>query len=69
MSAESSLSSRRLAADDIGPRLGVGGMGAVYRGRDTKLHRDVAIKVLLPGVAGDPKRLARFSREAQLLAA
>ena len=43
-------------------------MGAVYRARDTKLNRDVAIKVLLPAVANDPERLARFSREAQVLA-
>ena len=48
--------------------LGVGGMGEVYRARDTKLNRDVAIKVLLPAVANDPERLARFSREAQVLA-
>ena len=48
--------------------LGVGGMGEVYRARDTKLQRDVAIKVLLPAVANDPDRLARFSREAQVLA-
>jgi serine/threonine-protein kinase len=43
-------------------------MGEVYRARDTTLNRDVAIKVLLPAVANDPDRLARFSREAQLLA-
>ncbi len=43
-------------------------MGEVYRARDAKLHRDVAIKVLLPSVANDPDRLARFSREAQVLA-
>ena len=43
-------------------------MGEVYRARDTKLNRDVAIKVLLASVAGDPDRLARFSREAQVLA-
>src|SRR5688572_28597101 len=42
-------------------------MGEVYRARDTKLNRDVAIKVLLPAVANDPDRLARFSREAQVL--
>jgi len=48
--------------------LGVGGMGEVYRARDTRLHRDVAIKVLLPAVANDPERLVRFSREAQVLA-
>src|SRR5436305_12119379 len=43
-------------------------MGEVYRARDTKLNRDVAIKVLLPAVANDPDRLVRFSREAQVLA-
>ncbi len=49
--------------------LGEGGMGAVYRARDTKLQRDVAMKVLRPEVADDPERLARFQREAQVLAA
>src|SRR5215831_18634025 len=48
--------------------LGVGGMGEVYRGRDTKLNRDVAIKILPPALATDPDRLARFKREAQVLA-
>jgi serine/threonine protein kinase len=46
-----------------------GGMGEVYRARDTKLNRDVAIKVLPEMFAADPERLARFTREAQLLAA
>ncbi len=58
----------RIGPYDILATLGAGGMGEVYRARDAKLHRDVAIKVLLPAVANDPDRLARFSREAQVLA-
>ena len=58
----------RLGAYEIISAIGAGGMGEVFRARDTKLNRDVAIKVLLPGVANDPDRLARFSREAQVLA-
>ena len=49
--------------------LGAGGMGEVYRARDTKLNRDVAIKVLPEPLADDPERLARLQREAQVLAA
>jgi tRNA A-37 threonylcarbamoyl transferase component Bud32 len=49
--------------------LGAGGMGEVYRARDTKLHRDVALKLLPDAFARDPDRLARFEREAQTLAA
>src|SRR3954453_12792111 len=52
----------------ITSKLGEGGMGAVYRATDTKLHRDVAIKVLPDAFAREPDRLARFTREAQVLA-
>jgi eukaryotic-like serine/threonine-protein kinase len=62
------------AGDCLGPykvitRIGAGGMGEVYRARDTKLDRDVAIKVLPAALAHDPERLARFEREAKVLAA
>src|SRR5712692_1490171 len=49
--------------------IGKGGMGEVYRGRDTKLKRDVALKVLPEAFARDPERMARFQREAEVLAA
>ena len=49
--------------------IGAGGMGEVYKARDTRLDRDVAIKVLPEGWAGDANRVARFQREARLLAA
>jgi hypothetical protein len=58
----------RLGHYEIVAELGAGGMGQVYRAHDSKLNRDVAIKVLLAAVASDPDRLARFSREAQVLA-
>src|SRR5437667_4282339 len=57
-----------LGAFEIVSALGAGGMGEVYRARDTKLGRDVAIKVLPANFADDPDRIARFQREAQLLA-
>jgi serine/threonine protein kinase/Tol biopolymer transport system component len=62
-------SGSRIGTYEIGAILGAGGMGEVYRARDTKLGRDVALKVLPPSLAGDPDRLARFRREAQVLAA
>ncbi len=58
----------RLGPYEILGALGVGGMGEVFRARDTKLNRDVALKVLPDVFASDPDRLARFSREAQTLA-
>src|SRR5437773_469576 len=61
------------AGTRIGPyegtsQLGEGGMGVVFRARDTKLQRDVALRILPDHLADDPERLARFQREAQLLA-
>ncbi len=58
----------RLGTYEIVSLLGIGGMGEVYRARDTKLHREVAIKVLPEAFTEDPERLARFEREARLLA-
>src|SRR5215217_5721084 len=59
----------RLGAYEIISLLGAGGMGEVYRATDMDLKRDVAIKVLPASLAGDPDRLARFRREAEVLAA
>jgi tetratricopeptide (TPR) repeat protein len=67
--ARPSLTGRRLGPFVVGPLLGSGGMGEVYRARDTKLARDVALKILPADVASHPDRLARFGREARLLAA
>ena len=58
----------RLGPYEIQAALGAGGMGEVYRARDAKLNRDVALKILPELFAADPERLARFQREAQLLA-
>ena len=57
----------RLGPYEILSALGAGGMGEVYRARDTKLNRDVALKIL-PDFASDPDRLTRFTREAQTMA-
>jgi Tol biopolymer transport system component len=59
----------RLGSYEVVARLGAGGMGEVYRARDVRLGRDVAIKVLPPSVAGVPDALARFEREARAVAA
>ena len=58
----------RLGPYEILSALGAGGMGEVYRARDTKLNRDVALKVLPPAFTADTDRVARFEREARLLA-
>ena len=59
----------RLGPYEIISAIGAGGMGEVYRARDNKLGRDVAIKILPDAFVGDAERVARFQREAQLLAA
>ena len=59
-----SIGSYRITA-----KLGAGGMGEVFRAKDTKLDRDVAIKIVPESFAHDPERLARFEREAKVLAA
>ena len=62
------LSGSRLGVYHLRERIGAGGMGVVYRAHDTRLGRQVAIKILPAAVADDPARRARFEREAQLLA-
>ncbi len=59
----------RFGPYEVRSALGAGGMGEVYRARDTKLRREVAIKVLPASLAADPDHIARFQREAELLAA
>jgi eukaryotic-like serine/threonine-protein kinase len=66
--AEPTLTGQRLGAYDVLDLLGVGGMGQVYRARDTKLGRDVAVKVLPRLFSADHERVVRFDREARLLA-
>src|SRR5262252_5655732 len=61
-------SGTRLGPYEVLSAIGAGGMGEVYRARDTKLNRDVALKILPAEFAADPDRLARFKREAQVLA-
>src|SRR5499426_2370398 len=58
----------RLGSHEITSLLGKGGMGEVYRARDIKLKRDVAIKILPEEFSRDPDRVGRFQREAEVLA-
>src|SRR5262245_40527703 len=58
----------RIGPYEVTSPLGEGGMGVVFRAHDTKLHRDVALKLLPAHFADDPDRLVRFQREAQILA-
>ncbi len=62
-------SGSRLGSYEILTKLGEGGMGEVYRARDSRLGREVALKVLPPEVTNDPGRLERFDREARAIAA
>ncbi len=62
------FSGQRFGVYELHECLGAGGMGEVYRARDTRLGRDVAVKILLHAVAADADRLARFEREARILA-
>jgi TolB-like protein len=68
-SGHNHLTGRTLAHYQISAAIGAGGMGEVYRATDTKLARDIALKVLPPDMASDPDRLARFQREARAVAA
>jgi len=58
----------RIGSYEVAAQIGAGGMGEVYRARDTTLDRDVALKLLPDALASDPDRLARFHREAKALA-
>ena len=68
MSSRGEWTGRSLGPYQLGPMLGVGGMGEVYRAHDTKLGRDVAVKILPEVLAGSVERLARFERESRILA-
>src|SRR5215510_13526774 len=63
------LAGRRVATYDVVAKLGEGGMGQVYRARDAKLGREIALKILPEAFAADADRVARFEREAKTLAA
>src|SRR6202163_4436486 len=62
------LAGSKLGSYEVHAPIGAGGMGEVYQAHDTKLGRDVAIKVLPEAFAHDPERLSRFQREAKMLA-
>ena len=62
-------SGSKLGPYEIQSLIGAGGMGEVYRARDTRLHRVVAIKILPESLSSDPDRLARFQQEARILGA
>ena len=68
-SERTGLAGRTLAHYRINTAIGAGGMGEVYRATDTKLARDIALKVLPPDMANDPDRLVRFQRKARAVAA
>ena len=68
MTDDDSLVGQRIGVYELQALIGAGGMGRVYRARDTRLQRDVAVKILPASVAGDSDRLTRFEREARLLA-